>query len=94
MIRRHVRRAGRAARKLGPVWLRVGDDPIDSPRVRSYPTRWAAVAAYTVTARELERYGQTLEASLHYAATREDLDEYPDYVLSIGPRGGIRVDRA
>lgn len=92
--RRHPRRAGRGARQLGLVWLRVGDDPIHSPRVRSYTTRWAAVEAYALTARELARWGQTLEASLHYAETREELAEYPDYTLSVGPRGGIRVDRA
>lgn len=91
MIRRRSRRA---ALNLGPVWLRVGSDPIDSPLVRQHPSRRAAVAAFAAAARELARYGQTLEASLHYAATREELDEYPDYALSIGPRGGIRVERA
>jgi hypothetical protein len=45
-------------------------------------------------ARPLERIGQMLTASVHLAPTRKEIAEYPDFVLSVGPRGGIKVERA
>jgi hypothetical protein len=73
-------------------YLRLGADGLD--QARPYRTRAAAVAAYGYDARDLAEYGQQLDASIHLAPTRAELVEYPDLVLSLGPRGGIRVERA
>lgn len=73
-------------------YLRLGSDDLD--QARRYRTRADAVAAYGYAARELAEYGQNLDASIHLAATRAELVEYPDLVLSLGPRGGVRVGRA
>jgi len=73
-------------------YLRLGSDDLD--QARRYRTRAATVAAYAYAARELAQYGQDLAASVHQAPSRAELDEYPDLVLSLGPRGGLRVERA
>ena len=73
-------------------FLRMGSDDLD--QARRYRTRADAVAAYRYAARELAEYGQDLDASVHLAPTRAELVEYPDLVLSLGPRGGVRVERA
>lgn len=57
-----------------------------------YQSKWAAVDAFERTARELDRFGQKIEASLHLGVQGE-LNEYPDFVLSLGPRGGLRVEK-
>lgn len=72
-------------------FLRLGSDDLD--QARRYRTRAAALAAYGYAARELAEYGQAIDASVHIAPSRAELDEYPDLVLSLGPRGGIRADR-
>ena len=73
-------------------FLRLGADDLD--QARPYRTRAAALAAYAYTARELDRYSQDLIASVHVAPSRDQLAEYPDLWLSLGPRGGVRVERA
>ena len=49
------------------------------------------------TARDLGRYGQEVTASLHLYDRRvtdgKHCQEYPDFILSVGPRGGVRVER-
>ena len=74
------------------IFLRLGNDPLDNATRHS--TIQEAVDAYAEAARELDRYGQKLEATLHLAPGWGLADEYPDYVLSMGPRGGIRRERA
>lgn len=54
----------------------------------------AACAAFKISADAMGRFGQTIEASIHIAKNRNELAEYPDYVLSIGPRGGLKKERA
>lgn len=73
------------------TYLRIDNDTLEE--AKRYPSMRAAIDAYAETARELDQYGQRCEASLHFARNREELQEYPDRVLSLGPRGGIRVDR-
>jgi hypothetical protein len=73
-------------------FLRVGADSLD--RAIAYRSRAAAIAAFRAVAGELDRYGQSIEATVHIAPSRDLVDEYPDFVLSLGPRGGVRVDRA
>ena len=53
-----------------------------------------AVAHFTETAHELYRFEQRITASIHIAESRDEIAEYPDYVLSVGPNGGIRKERA
>ncbi len=74
------------------TYLRIDADALDA--AKRYPSMRAAVEAYADTARELARYGQRCEASLHFANNRDELQEYPDRLLSVGPRGGIKVERA
>jgi hypothetical protein len=73
-------------------FLRIGEDYLDD--ARAYRTKRGAVAAYGRVARELDQYGQTIEASIHIAPRPADAVEYPDFVLSLGPRGGVRVESA
>ena len=52
-----------------------------------------AKGEFMAVAEELARYGQTIEATVHIARRRSEVAEYPDYVLSLGPRGGLKVGR-
>ena len=74
-----------------PYYLCVGSDTIeDSSR---HHRLCDAVDAFRDVAEELGRYGQRIAASVHIAPKRIECDECPDYVLSVGPRGGIRCER-
>jgi hypothetical protein len=53
-----------------------------------YKTIREAVAAYEKAARDLWRYGQTHTATLSRSPTAD-----PHYLLTLGPRGGIRRER-
>ena len=59
-----------------------------------YPTKRAALLKFEKVAQELARYGQKCEASIYLAPSRAALTNYPDFVCSVGPRGGIKVERA
>ena len=77
------------------TYLRLGNDTLDE--ARRYRTQAAAIRAYRATAEELARYGQTIEATLHGAhgdGHAWEIVEYPDYVLTLGPRGGVHLTRA
>lgn len=74
-------------------YLCVGSDNLETESVRCSTLR-DAVLNYREVADELGRYDQRVEASVHIAPNRYEITEYPDYVLSVGPRGGIRCDRA
>ena len=73
-------------------FLRIGDDYLDD--AKRYSTRATAVWRFQQVAQELASYGQEIQASLHAAPSREALAEYPDFVLALGPRGGIQLQRA
>jgi hypothetical protein len=74
-------------------WLRMGNDYLTA--AKPYRTRARAVAAYLKTARELARYGQRMHATLHMTdSDRDEPDEYPDWLLELGPRWGFRMTRA
>jgi hypothetical protein len=73
-------------------YLRMGSDYLDD--ACKFATKSDALYEFERTARELDRYGQRIEASLHIADSKDDLQEYPDFVLSLGPRGGLRCERA
>ena len=73
-------------------WLRMGSDYLED--AVAYTSKRAAVEAYLATARDLARYEQRIEATIHLAPDRETLAEYPDYVLSLGKGGGVKIERA
>jgi hypothetical protein len=52
-----------------------------------------AVRVFEIAARECDRYGQKLEATVHIADSREELAEYPDLLLRLGARGGVVRER-
>lgn len=72
-------------------YLRMGMDTLDE--AVGYWTKSAAVAAYRDVAEELDQYGQVIDGTIHMAPTRYEIAEYPDFALSLGPRGGVRVER-
>ena len=73
-------------------FLRMGADYLEE--ARGFVTKSGAVDHYRAVAQELAGFGQEIEGSIHIAPDREALAEYPDYVLALGPRGGVRVERA
>lgn len=73
-------------------FLRIGDDSLEE--AKAFRSRTDAVRHYTCVARDLARYGQDIDASIHVAPSRSLVGEYPDWVLQLGPRGGIQVQRA
>ena len=70
-------------------FLRIGDDPLEQA-VR-FKTKSAALDYFRSVAEHLIRFEQQIEASIHVAPDREQVVEYPDWVLSLGPRGGLQV---
>jgi len=72
-------------------YLRMGGDALlDAERCRSLAV---ARATYMAAARELDRYGQKITATVHIAASLTTAAEYPDYLLELGPRGGLQSTR-
>ncbi|WP_186043157.1 MULTISPECIES: hypothetical protein [Burkholderia] len=73
-------------------FLRMGADYLED--AVKYTSKAGAIDAFRETSDELDRYGQTISASLHIADTLDEVVEYPDFVLERGPKGGVRVERA
>lgn len=73
-------------------YLRMGSDYLE--QASKFGSKANALHAFETAARELDRYGHRIEASLHIADRKDDLQEYPDFILSLGPRGGLRCERA
>ena len=78
-------------------YLRFGDEYLDS--AVPYGTKADAVAAFgecmaAADRRGIELFGVAATAYIHIAGNRDEIVEDPDFVLSIGPRGGIRCERA
>lgn len=71
------------------AFLRMGSDYLED--AEPYKNKKAAIEAYREVAQDLANYGQDCEGSIHFAQSKDDLHEYPDFVLSLGPRGGVRV---
>ena len=53
-----------------------------------------AVESYRTAAQELARYGQEHSATLHLANCRDEIAEYPDWVLTLGKRGAVQRTKA
>ncbi len=58
-----------------------------------YPSIAEAKEAFRTIAEALAQYEQKYEATVHIADNEDEIAEYPDYVLSLGPRGGLKVER-
>jgi len=74
------------------IYLLFSTDTPD--QAQRHNSKASAVEAFRDVAVELDQYGQAIEATLHYAEKRAEIAEYPDFVLSLGPRGGVKVERA
>jgi hypothetical protein len=61
-------------------FLRIGTDTLDD--AVPYRTLSEAKRAFREVAEELDRYGQSIEASVHIAAKAIEVVEYPDLLLS------------
>lgn len=69
-------------------YLRMGSDYLED--AKPYRSKAEAIAAYRKTAEELDRYGQSIEATLH----SEPLQEYPDFVLTYTRKGAVKCLQA
>lgn len=76
---------------MATCFLVCGDE--DLSEAKKFHSIAAAKEEYLSVARELDRYGQRIGGSIHIARTRDDVVEYPDYVLSLGQHGGLKVER-
>ena len=72
------------------VFLRIDNDTLDD--AVPFNTLRGAKARFRVVASELSQYGQECVATIHYARRRSELNEYPDYILNLGPRGGVQAE--
>lgn len=76
---------------MAACFLRVGNDPLE--QAQRFSSMAAALRRYEAIARDLDRFGQAIEASIHFTNSLAEIVEYPEYVLSLGPNGGLRVER-
>lgn len=74
---------------MATCYLRFSNDYLDDAQRCS--SKKEAIAEFRAVAEELARYDQVIEGAIHYAKSKSELDEYPDFVLSLGPRGGVAV---
>ncbi len=72
-------------------FLRIGSDYLDE--AEPFDSIHSARDEAERVIRQLGGFGQHIEASIHIAARKDDLVEYPDYVITPGPRGGIQIER-
>ena len=72
-----------------PYYLATGD----LSEALRFDTLKDAAQCFKADAEELARYDQRHEATVHIAESRATLQEYPDYCLSLGPRGGLKIER-
>lgn len=75
-----------------PYYLCIGADPLDD--ACGYARKSDALDTFRDVAEGLARFGQAIEGTIHIADKRSEVVEYPDFVLSLGPRGGVRCERA
>jgi len=72
------------------VFLRIDNDTLND--AVPFNTLRGAKARFRVVASELAQYGQECVATIHYARRRSELNEDPDYMLTLGPRGGVQAE--
>ena len=73
-------------------YLRVATDYLeDAYRAASIKD---AVSEYRAIVDECNRFGNTSpEATIHIPDEKGNVHEYPDFILSAGPRGGVTKER-
>ena len=73
----------------------ASDHISDRKRVMVFDTKRDAVSHYRSVADDFLRFSDVApEATIHVAPSYAEAVEYPDFVLSIGPRGGTQVEAA
>lgn len=75
-----------------PYIMRYADSPHDEPA--PFDTLDAACATFMKRAGELRRFGQPVEAALYFVRYDGTRENYPDFALRLGPRGGLVRERA
>ena len=60
---------------------------------KAFRTKRRAILWFLRTATDLARIGQTFSATLHYGS-KDDFSDCPDCILTLGPRGGVKVEKA
>lgn len=73
-------------------FVRIDNDYLED--AKAFQTKSGAVAYFRRVASELWQYGQSCTATVHIAPRPADVVEYPDFVLSLGSRGGVHIDQA
>jgi hypothetical protein len=73
-------------------FLRFDADSLEQSE--KFLTIHAAKMEYLDSATELARFGQVIGATIHIGNSMDEIVEYPDYVLSLGPKGGLVCQRA
>lgn len=76
---------------MATCYLREGSDYLED--ATRFNTIADAKESFRRAAKDLDRYGQKHEATIHIADTMDEVVEYPDYVLSLGKRGGLVCER-
>lgn len=59
---------------------------------RAFKTKRKALLWFLRTASQLALIGQEFTATLHYG-DKDTFSDCPDAILSLGPRGGLRIER-
>ena len=72
-------------------FLRSGSDYLEDSV--KYSSIADAVEAYRHEATSLARFEQVHEATIHIAKTFDEVVEYPDMVLTLTPRGAVKIER-
>lgn len=73
-------------------YLRLGSDKL--ARAKFYDTVFEACHEYGRDARQLARYGQQLDATLHFVDVRGDEPaEYPDRILTLTRGGNVKQEK-
>jgi hypothetical protein len=73
-------------------FLRIDNDYLED--AKAFNTKRGAVSYFRRTAQELAQYGQECFASIHIAPRLNDVVEYPDFILTLGVRGGVHIEKA
>lgn len=75
------------------VFLRIGQEHLAD--VKPFFSKAAAIADYQEYLDQCSKFGNTPEqASVHISNDYENVQDYPDFILERGPRGGLRVHAA
>lgn len=75
------------------VFLLIGHEHFAD--VKPFFSKAAAIADYREYLDQCDRFGNTPDAAcIHISSDYENVQDYPDYILEPGPRGGVKVEVA